>query len=299
MSKLFEGLDALGIKVDDKIDIYEENKVSPEEQSEIVDNKEKIDEEEFLFDKEIECAVCFEKFTSRVVKTGKLKIIDSDSDLRPIYREFDMGKYDVWSCPHCGYTSLSRFFSGITSKQRSFIKEQSMESHGVENENATYSIDDAIMRYKLALYYSILKKGKLSEKAYTCLKLAWMFRSKREELEKSLEKLLDVENAKDINFEEVVKVKMEIGELRDREKEAIQNAVVGFDEAYDKENFPICGMDEATLGYLIAELYRKIGEYEKSLRWVNSLLMKQVGNKRLRERITILKNHVMEERNHS
>ena len=39
-----------------------------------------------------------------------------------------------------------------------------------------YSYEKAIERYKLALYNTLVKKGKNSEKAYECLKISWLYR---------------------------------------------------------------------------------------------------------------------------
>ena len=40
----------------------------------------------------------------------------------------------------------------------------------------SYTYEQAIARYKLALYNSIVKRAKTSEKAYTCLKISWLYR---------------------------------------------------------------------------------------------------------------------------
>lgn len=45
-----------------------------------------------------------------------------------------------------------------------------------------YTYDEAISRLKLVLLSTIVKKGKNSEKAYTCLKLAWVYRGLSEHL---------------------------------------------------------------------------------------------------------------------
>ena len=46
----------------------------------------------------------------------------------------------------------------------------------------------AIERYKLALYNTLVKKGKNSEKAYECLKISWLYRGWIEELSKAEKK---------------------------------------------------------------------------------------------------------------
>ena len=42
-------------------------------------------EAEYLFDKNVECPVCDSTFRTRVVKTGRVRRLESDFDLRPHY----------------------------------------------------------------------------------------------------------------------------------------------------------------------------------------------------------------------
>ena len=69
-----------------------------------------IEKEEgmYVYDKKIECPVCMKEFTTKIVKTGKARFKGSEMDLRPIYEGVDTIKYDVYMCPHCGYSAVSR-----------------------------------------------------------------------------------------------------------------------------------------------------------------------------------------------
>ena len=106
-----------------------------------------------------------------IIKTGKIKLISADTDLRPKYQNVDSLKYDAVVCPHCGYSALNRFFNYMTSTQAKLIREQiSASFKGINEECDEYTYDDAIARHKLALVNTIVKKSKISERAYTCLK---------------------------------------------------------------------------------------------------------------------------------
>jgi len=68
-----------------------------------------------------------------------------DKDLRPRFEHIDTLKYDVISCPECGYTALIRDFDRITPTQARFVREQiSSRFHKAnEPEAEIYSYDTA------------------------------------------------------------------------------------------------------------------------------------------------------------
>ena len=80
-------------------------------------------EKDFLFTKRISCPVCGKIFGSRVVKSGSLRRLEPDFDLRPRFRFIDALKYEVYSCPQCGYSAMSRYFENLTKVQIQLIKE--------------------------------------------------------------------------------------------------------------------------------------------------------------------------------
>ena len=99
----------------------------------------------------------------------------------------------------------------------------------------------------------MVKKGKSSEKAYICLKTAWLYRGKAELLEKT-------EKAQP----------EELKKLRSKEQECLDEAYKGFLNAISTESTAtICGMDGATVTYLCAALAYEIGHYEEAKRLVS------------------------------
>ena len=110
-------------------------------------------------------------------------MLSIDTDLRPKYQHVDSLKYDSIVCNKCGYAALSRFYNYITTPQSKLIATNiSPNFKGVDTKAETYSYDEAILRHQLALANAIVKKGKISEKAYICLKIAWLLRGKAESL---------------------------------------------------------------------------------------------------------------------
>ena len=61
-------------------------------------------------------------------------------------------------------------------------------------------------------------------------------------------------------------------ELKTQEEEYLQNAYDGFTEARQSESFPICGMDESTIDYLLAVLALHLKRYEVASKLVAGIL---------------------------
>lgn len=59
-----------------------------------------------------------------MVRTGKVRLVGADSDLRPRYMGVDSLKYDAILCPKCGYAALNRYFNFVMSSQAKNIKEK-------------------------------------------------------------------------------------------------------------------------------------------------------------------------------
>lgn len=274
MANLFSGLEAFGLGNMSNLEVYgsdEKNGSKPGAEGE---EKAKVVEADLIFDKSYNCPVCDKEFKSKMVKTGKVKLISADTDLRPKYQLVDSLKYDAIVCPHCGYAALNRFFNYITSGQAKLVKAQISSSFkGIKTDGEILTYDDAIARHKLALVNTIVKKSKLSERAYTCLKTAWMLRGKAEAL-----------MAEDPNGS-----REEIQKLQKEELEFITNAYEGFVEAFSKEMFPMCGMDENTMTYLVADLARRIGKYEEASRWISKVLIARDANERIKSKARELK----------
>nr|MBP3598174.1 DUF2225 domain-containing protein [Eubacterium sp.] len=271
MGNLFAGLESLGLNVSKDIDVYEEEK-KEEKAVQVTQKPKELSEEDLIFDKSYTCPVCENEFKSKMVRTGKAKLISADTDLRPRYQGIDSLKYDAILCPKCGYASLNRYFNFVISAQAKLIKEQISETFKNPSEDCkVYSYDEAIMRHKMALLNTVVKKGKTSERAYTCLKLAWLFRGKQEEMQQ--------QGAS----------KEELKALQKEELQFLESAHEGFESAFSKEAFPMCGMDQYTVMYMVAELARRTGKIEEAKRWISKVLVARDANKRIKDKAFALK----------
>lgn len=122
------------------------------------------------------CPVCENEFKSKAIKNGKTRRIGTDTDLMPIYEGPNPLFYDVHICPKCGYSALNQYFEKIKAEQINLIKSTITPRFKAREYPEVYDANIAIERYKLTLLNAVVKKAKSSEKAFICLKIAWMYR---------------------------------------------------------------------------------------------------------------------------
>ena len=275
---IFSGLEKLGIKKSEQLEIYphEEEKVQEtKKETSTGVPKTEVKEEEFLFDKTHICPLCDTTFTTRTVKIGKTKALAHDSDLRPRYRNIDVLKYDAIVCPKCGFAAITRYFKPVSSTQAKWIREQISDNFsGIEIPADKYTYEQAILMHKLALMTAVVKRAKTSERAYCCLKLAWLYRGMKEEQK-----------------DEALKA-----DCRKNEEDLIRKAYEGYTEAFSTEAFPMCGMDELTVTYLVADLARQLKEYEVAQRWISKVIVSRSANERMKDKARMLKDQIMAEK---
>lgn len=277
---LFEGLEKFGLQAQNVGNLFEEEK-KPTTTNAAGEAVEEIPTEDvFLLEKGVRCTVCDKGFKAKMVKAGRIKRLESDPDLRPRYQYIDTIKYDVLSCPNCGYTAMNRYFEHLPSVQIKLIKEQVCANYKPtgEVEPATYDYDTAIGRYKLALYTTMVKKGKLSEKAYTCLKIAWLYRGKAETLDQA-----------DAAYEATLKA------CKEQEEVFYRQAYEGLMKAVSAEMFPICGMDQNTMDYLLAYMAAHFKDYVTASKCIANILQSQSAPNKIKERARDLKEQIVAE----
>ncbi|MDE7341967.1 MAG: DUF2225 domain-containing protein [Lachnospiraceae bacterium] len=276
MSDLLSGLEQFGLGNLKNMNLYDEPVKKTDEhggKAATAAAAPVMQEQDYLFDKAYSCPICDKEFKARTVRVGKVKLAGTDLDLRPKYDQVDLLKYDIIMCPHCGYAALSRFFKFVTSLQSKNIKATISASFKPQTEvKETYSYEDALERYKLTLANAIVKQAKPSEKAYICLKTAWLLRGKGEHMDTAA-----------ADYAEQKK------KLDDEENEYLHNALEGFLAARQTENFPMCGMDEPTVDYLIAVLSMRFEQYDVATRLVSGILTNPSANPRMKDKARMVK----------
>lgn len=273
MAGLLSGLEQFGLGGLTEMEVFEQ-----EAEAKKVEEAPPVpQEQDYLFDKTYTCPICEKEFKSKTVKIGKAKLLGTDLDLRPKYENVDMLKYDIISCPKCGYTALSRYYKFLTAPQAKKIQETITKSFKPPKESGeVYSYDEALERYKLTLANAIVKQAKPSEKAYICLKAAWLIRGKAESLD-----------PKSGDFTTRKK------ECEEAESEFLRNALEGFLAARQSESFPMCGMDECTVDYLIAVTAMRFEQYDVATKLISGILISSLANPRMKDKARSVKEMLM------
>ncbi len=279
---IFDGLEKFGFDLDSMGDLFGEEEKKEQEEAEKLKKatmSEEPKEEDFLMDRSVTCTVCDRTFLTRALRTTKLRRAEPDKDLRPRYQYIDALKYEVESCPFCGYTAMSKYFTHLSSHQIKLIKEGVCTKFrpSIMDVPMVYDYDTALERYKLSLFNTMVKMGKTSEKAYTCLKMSWLCRGMIEEL---MEK-------------GAVEESETIKRARKMETEYYAQAFEGLTKAIVNEPFPICGMDQHTMDMLLAEMAFKLERYDVSAKLVSGLITSGNTPSKIKEKARDLKEEII------
>lgn len=276
LADLLSGLSSMGLGNLEGMELFETEKEEKKEESKPLDALEV--EKSVIYDRGYECPLCDRKITSKTVKAGKCKLSHTDMDLRPVYEVIDIVKYDVIVCPHCGHAALTRFYKPLTSMQMKLIKEnisKNFKMQPLKGEIIEY--EEAFQRYQLALANAIVKKARASEKAYICLKTGWLLRGWQESL-----------------TSDAPEVKKQKSELIKQENQYILNAFEGFVNAVQTESFPMCGMDEITVDYLMAVLALRFDKLDVTSKLIGGILTSPSASPRMKDKTRDLKDMVIE-----
>jgi uncharacterized protein (DUF2225 family) len=176
------------------------------------------------------CPLCKGGFTATKVRS-KLRMVRQDTDFNTIYEQLNPLYYAVWFCPHCGYAAAETNFTEIQEKQADKLKTFLSGCKVQVDFTGSRSREQAILLYKLAIFYSELIAAKTSRLGGLYLRLGWLYREADD------------------------------GEM---EKMALEKALENYETAAYKETFPIGNMNEITMDYLVAQLKFRTGKLEEA-----------------------------------
>jgi uncharacterized protein (DUF2225 family) len=193
---------------------------------------------ELLYNKKIICPACNTEIEVTKVKTRACKVKSRDTDMCVHYDGINVLFYDVWVCENCGYAALQDKFDNLFTKDIKVVRD-SISNHWIKRSfTGERDIYKALEAFKLALLSLQVRNSKSSEIAKICLRIAWLYRSK--------------EDPKELEF--------------------LNFALDAYNDAYQKERFPLDKLDETTCMYIIAELYRRVGKLEESIMWFSRIV---------------------------
>ncbi len=277
-----DGLKKFGLGDLEDEELYEDPKKKVVEEKKEEEKKPvvQISEESLLFDKKYECPICDSAFTSKTVRSGKVRVKSQDIDLRNTYAEIDTGKYDIVTCPYCGYSTLIKSYGNLTKFQIDEIKSRISTNYKRQDfSGPVYTYEEARIRYELAIATAMVKKARNSEKAYLCLKMAWVIRGETEHLDSDDPLYAQKKATND-----------------EQEMELLKKALDGFVMARQSETPPIAGMDELTLDYLMGAIAVEVGDTDIANKMISNIILSRTASSRLKEKAKDLKDMLAEKK---
>lgn len=206
---------------------------------------------QYTFTVEKKCPICGE--TTRVVKVkSKLLAERTDEDFCVHYKDFNPYFYKIWFCEHCGFAADEKTFLGSIPlmhkrKIQEFLNSRKLGLKFVEERQ----VPDAVASFKLAIFYAELTGQSLAKRAGLYLELGWIYRASEE---------------------------------KEREDEMLERAISLYDRSLMTERYPINGLSDNTVIYLIGALYYRLHDFEKSTQYLSRI----IGDQRIRDEDIVL-----------
>ena len=199
----------------------------------------------YTFTVEKDCPICGQ--STRVVKTrARLVKERTDEDFCVHYKDFNPYYYRVWICEHCGFAGDEKTFTSHMpdrdrQKIKKFLNGKKVSVAFTENRD----LPEAVASFRLAIFFLDLIDASFSRRAGLYLGLAWIYRFAEDE---------------------------------ERENETIRKAAELYDHSIMTERYPIGGMTDLMVIYILGAIYFRIGDFEKCTQYLSRL----IGNKEIR-----------------
>lgn len=200
---------------------------------------------DILYDKNVECPICNKEFTTKKVRTSKLRLLKQDGDFMPYYEGENPIKYKVFVCPKCGFAATEDKYDSVSKAAKEKIKKEVSSKWKKRSYGNMRTVDEAIETCKLALYEGQLLEESRVYLGSISLNIAWLYRMKEDE---------------------------------EQENRFLQITKKLYEEAYYKEDLFNTNMDELKLSYLIGELYRRFGDVKSAVKWFNLVISNPNSN---------------------
>lgn len=196
---------------------------------------------EYTYEVDKECSLCGKSFTVTKMKSRLIKI-KQDTDFCTYYKDINPYYYSIWVCPHCGYAAQDAHFDELSPAAREKLTEFLTDRQVNVNFCGERTYEQAAATYKLALFYNEMLGTADSRLGGLYLKLAWVNR--------------------------------EAGET-EPEQAALLKAVAHYEQALSRERLPAGNMTETTLTYLVGDLFRRTGDADQAVRYLNKIVSSQ------------------------
>lgn len=194
---------------------------------------------EGLYDKEITCPVCEQKYKTKKVKSAFVKLDKKDSDFCMHFKGVNPLYYSAYVCPHCGYSSTEKNFEKITIAQKTLVKDKISSRWNGKDYGGERNFDDTIEVHKLIMLNYRIMGYEDSEMAKLCLKFAWFYRYQEDE---------------------------------ESEISYLKNSLSYFEKAYYSERLDEDPENELNILYLMGDINKRLGKYSDAINWYQMAL---------------------------
>ena len=197
-----------------------------------------------LYEKKLTCIYCTKPFTSQRVRSRFAIPYQIDSDFCPHYGEgnYNPHFYFIYVCPECGFAFSEEFSDQFPKGTKEIIRDQ-ITGHWTKRDfGKVRDFQQTLEAYKLAILAGSLKKEKEAVLAGLCLRLAWLYRS---------------------------------GNNLEQENRFMGMALNAYEESFVLSDFAGTSMSELRVLFMIGELSRRLGKYQKAVSYFSKIVQHQ------------------------
>ena len=205
---------------------------------------------ELFYDKSVTCIACGQAFKTKRMRVNSVRIEKVDGDFCPHYTAENPLYYDVNVCPHCKLAFTDNF-SPLSLANKERLTQGYLHKIQVHDLCGERTWQDALRSYELALVTSQLVNEKMLMQANLALRIAWLYRYEHRSAD---------------------------------EQRFLRIAVDLYVKMYQEQNYDTEVMPDAKLMYIIAELFGRLKEWNKTKVWFSHLFTDQTADAKWRAR---------------
>lgn len=199
----------------------------------------------YIWKKKITCPVCAHEFESYNYKNKSQALKEKESDFHEVFEVFDPILYDIYVCPSCFYAATISEFDKIKARDMENLFNEKRKSNFDYRKNRT--IDMSLESYDLAIECkNKTEKPNDALLANLYIKKAWIYR----------------------NIKEIT------GEMKN-----LTEALHLYEKKYMTADTIGGALSENGLAYLIAELARRTGDFNRAQKYFGIVINSQDAKK--------------------
>ncbi|GAA3409303.1 DUF2225 domain-containing protein [Paenibacillus hodogayensis] len=189
-----------------------------------------------LYSIKVSCICCEQSFQTSKVRPSFKKATGTDSDFCVHYKAVNPDYYVVRVCPFCGYAFTENFSESMTPKHKQTYYDKLGKSWTGQDLTGERDWGAAMQTYKLALLCAQIKEEKDRVIAGMLHHIAWLYR---------------------------------IQSNKEQEQRFLGFALDAYVRVFETEGAEV---NNARLMYLIGELNRRLGNYQKAVLWFGRVI---------------------------